>query len=82
MKKWIVKANHNQLTCDLITAYLSSSFRLKLKANDKEFMAEFKNRDEYLRGKDGHWATVKIYTLNKKTAMWGIAKFTEYYKRV
>lgn len=81
MKKWVLKVGDKESVCELITAFVSSSFRLKLKYNGKVFMAEFRDRDTYLESRDGGWRKIKIYTINKKITKWGIARFTEFYKK-
>lgn len=80
MKRWVVRVNQKELVCELITAFVQSQFKLKLKADGKVFMIEFRDRDTYLYAKEGGWRKVKVYTVNKEVVKWGEAKFTEFYK--
>lgn len=82
MKRWVIKVEDNEFVCELITAYVSSMFRLKLKYDGKIFMVQFRDRDTYLDARDGGWRKIKIYTISKKQVKWGIGRFTEYYKQI
>lgn len=78
MKRWVVRSNGTELSCELITAFVSSSFKLKLKNGRHEFMIQFRDRDFYLEAREGGWRQVKIYTIDKKVTKYGVARFTEY----